>query len=134
MKTHRCSNADLYAAFETDRAERGARDRRLLRLIAEFDKRALWKHDGCLHMGQWLALEYGITVSEGLRRTHAAHAVEELPVIAAALENGSLSLDKVVQLVPLCNPVRRKGARQLRAAKKPQRGSPPRCGGDETTA
>ena len=92
------SDTELYAAFEADRATRGARDRRLLRLIREFDKRGLWEHDGCRHMGQWLALEYGITVSEGLRRTHAAHVIESLPVLAAALEDGSLSLDKVVQL------------------------------------
>lgn len=99
-----CGDVDLYAAFEADRAARGARDRRLLRLIREFDKRSLWEHDGCRHMGQWLALEYGITVSEGLRRTHAAHAIESLPFLAAALANGSLSLDKVVQLARFATP------------------------------
>jgi hypothetical protein len=40
----------------------------------------------------------GVTVSEGLRLTTAAHALEHLPLISAAFETGVLSLDKVLQL------------------------------------
>ncbi|HEX2295402.1 MAG TPA: DUF222 domain-containing protein, partial [Actinomycetota bacterium] len=108
MQPHKCSDAELYEAFEADRCALGVRNRRYLRLIAEFDKRALWRRDGCRHMGQWLALEYGVTVSEGLRRVHAAHAIEELPITAAALVDGSLSLDKVVQLARFATPATEK--------------------------
>ncbi|MDP9235306.1 MAG: HNH endonuclease, partial [Actinomycetota bacterium] len=55
-------------------------------------------------MGQWLAGHVGVTVSEGLRWTTAAHALEHLPVIAAAFETGVLSLDKVLQLARFATP------------------------------
>jgi Domain of unknown function (DUF222)/HNH endonuclease len=70
----------------------------LLAFIAEYDSRALWERDGCRHMGQWLAGHLGVTVSEGLRWTTAAHALGKLPSIAAALRAGTLSFDKVLQL------------------------------------
>ena len=70
----------------------------LLSFIAEYDKRRLWAREGCRHMGQWLAGHLGVTVSEGLRWTTAAHALTTLPLIAAALRSGALSFDKVLQL------------------------------------
>ena len=72
--------------------------RELLSVIREYDRRRLWEQDGCRHMGQWLAGHLGVTVSEGLRLTTAAHALEHLPLITAAFETGVLSLDKVLQL------------------------------------
>jgi hypothetical protein len=72
--------------------------RELLAVIREYDRRRLWEPDGCRHMGQWLAGHLGVTVSEGLRLTTAAHALEHLPLISAAFETGMLSLDKVLQL------------------------------------
>jgi hypothetical protein len=76
----------------------------LLAFIAEYDSRALWERDGCRHMGQWLAGHLGVTVSEGLRWTTAAHALVELPSIAAALRAGTLSFDKVLQLARFATP------------------------------
>jgi hypothetical protein len=70
----------------------------LLSFIAEYDKRRLWAREGCRHMGQWLAGHLGVTVSEALRWTTAAHALTTLPSIAAALRSGALSFDKVLQL------------------------------------
>ena len=72
--------------------------RDLLRFIREFDAREAWRSDGCRDMGQWLAGHLGISVSAGRRWTHAAHALEHLPLVSRALEEGTLSLDKVVQL------------------------------------
>jgi hypothetical protein len=76
----------------------------LLAFIAEYDRRALWERDGCRHMGQWLAGHLGVTVSEGLRWTTAAHALLRLPAIAAALQAGTLSFDKVLQLARFVTP------------------------------
>lgn len=78
--------------------------RQQLRFIREFDLREQWQHDGARHMGQWLAGHLGISVSEGLRRTKAAHALERLPLLAQALEDGVLSFEKVLQLARYLEP------------------------------
>lgn len=78
--------------------------RQQLRFIREFDRREQWQHDGARHMGQWLAAHLGISVSEGLRRTKAAHALERLPLLSQALEDGVLSFEKVVQLARYLEP------------------------------
>ena len=72
--------------------------RNLLRFVRVHDSRKLWERDGCRNMGQWLAPRFGISVSEGMRWTHAAHALEHLPCISDAFERGSISLDQVLQL------------------------------------
>ncbi|MDP9223049.1 MAG: HNH endonuclease [Actinomycetota bacterium] len=76
----------------------------LLEFVAEYDRRRLWESDGCRHMGQWLAGHLGVTVSEGLRWTTAAHALAHLPGIAAALRAGAVSFDKVLQLARFATP------------------------------
>jgi hypothetical protein len=78
--------------------------RRLLAFVSEYDRRRLWERDGCRHMGQWLAGHLGVTVSEGLRWTTAANALEELPLISAAFGRGVLSFDKVLQLARFATP------------------------------
>ena len=98
------SEHELYEAFEDARVAQGRWNRAHLRVIREFDKRELWDRDGCRNMGQWLAAELGITVSQGLLRANAARVVECLPYIARALEDGVLSLDKVVQLCRFATP------------------------------
>jgi hypothetical protein len=72
--------------------------RELLRYVRELDTRQQWADDGCRNMGQWLAPRFGISVSAGMRWTHAAHALEHLPLTSVALERGHISLDKVLQL------------------------------------
>ncbi|MDQ4065878.1 MAG: HNH endonuclease [Actinomycetota bacterium] len=98
------SDHELYEASDDARVELGRWHREHLRWIREFDKRELWDHDGCHNVGQWLAGEFGITVSQGLLRANAARVVENLPYIAHALEDGILSLDKVVQLCRFATP------------------------------
>jgi len=101
---HICSDAELYDGL--DRSNQIVAEAHLvgLRFIREFDKRELWKRDGCRNMGEWLAGRYGISLSEGLRRTRAAHALEELPLISNELEAGRLSLDKIEQLARFATP------------------------------
>ena len=78
--------------------------RQQLRFIREFDLRERWQHDGARHMGQWLAAHLGISVTEGLRRTRAAHALDKLPLLSEALEKGILSFEKVLQLARYLEP------------------------------
>ncbi|MDP9068127.1 MAG: HNH endonuclease [Actinomycetota bacterium] len=72
--------------------------RNLLRFVREHDRRRAWEKDGCRNMGQWLSGRFGISVAAGMRWTHAAHALEHLPLTCAAFERGQISLDKVLQL------------------------------------
>lgn len=93
-----CSDRQLIEGIGNLHATASAVQRSLLRFIREYDRRELWQRDGCRHMGHWLAGHLGISVSAGLRWTEAAHALEHLPLVSSALEEGVLSLDKVLQL------------------------------------
>ena len=98
------SHRDLVAEIGRLTCDDVRLQRELLSFVAEFDRRRLWEQDGCRHMGQWLAGHFGVTVSEGLRWTTAAHALERLPLISAAFERGVLSFDKVLQLARFAAP------------------------------
>jgi hypothetical protein len=98
------SDHELYEASDDARVAVGRWNRAHLQWIREFDKRELWANDGCHNVGQWVVAEFGITISQGLLRANAARTVECLPYIAGALEDGVLSLDKVVQLCRFATP------------------------------
>lgn len=93
-----CSDSELSDSLAGLGIVIAASQRHLLRFVREHDRRRLWEKDGCRNMGQWLAGHFGISVFAGMRWTHAAHALEHLPLISAALEAGQISLDKVLQL------------------------------------
>lgn len=101
---HSSSDSKLYDAIDENQLVIARAQRAQLRAIHEFDQRGLWRDHGCFHMGHWLAGRLGITISEGIRRTDAAHALERLPLLSRALETGVLSLDKVVQLARFLTP------------------------------
>lgn len=76
-----------------------ARDQRaLLARIAAFDETKSWELDGCYSMSHWLAKRYGLSTYNARLWVKAAHALQSLPLIAGALELGTLGIDKVVQL------------------------------------
>jgi hypothetical protein len=78
--------------------------RELLRYVAEADKRGIWQNSGCRDMAQWLAGRHGISVWRARRWVECAHALERLPLLSEALEDGVLSLDKVVELARFATP------------------------------
>ena len=75
-----------------------AAHRRVLHYIAEWDRRELWKQDGAPNMVHWVSARFGLSHYEARLRVDAAHTLDDLPLISAALESGALSLAKVVQL------------------------------------
>jgi hypothetical protein len=93
-----CTNRQLAESMAGLRTIVASSQRQLLRFVREHDSRKLWERDGCRNMGQWLAARFGISVAAGMRWTHAAHALEHLPLTSAAFERGDISLDKVLQL------------------------------------
>lgn len=91
---------------ELDRAHAdvGAAERRLLALIVEVDRHEAWRGDGARDLAHWLAMRYGISGWKAHRFIGAAHALEQLPRIAEALETGELGLDKVCELCRFAAP------------------------------
>jgi uncharacterized protein DUF222/HNH endonuclease len=76
----------------------------LLRHIADGDRREIWKNDGCRDMAQWLSGRLGVSNWTARRWVNAAHSIERLPRVSEALESGTLSLDKAVELCRFAAP------------------------------
>jgi hypothetical protein len=71
---------------------------RFLKLIAEFDTRKGWNAEGCQSCAHWLNWKCGIAMGAAREKVRAAHALETLPKISAAMERGELSYTKVREL------------------------------------
>lgn len=70
----------------------------LLGVIAEVDRRGAWRDSGARDLAHWLSIRYGVSWWKADRWIKAAAALHDLPGLAAALENGTLGIDKVVEL------------------------------------
>jgi hypothetical protein len=69
---------------------------RFLMLIAEWDRRKGWGGDGATaSCAQWLNWKCGIDMGAAREKVRTAHALAELPKIAAAMQRGALSYAKV---------------------------------------
>jgi hypothetical protein len=88
----------LTDALDEANADVGRAQRHLLRLIADADRREIWRGSGARDAAHWLAIRYGISEWKARRWIVAAHALENLPCISDALERGALGIDKVVEL------------------------------------
>lgn len=86
----------------------GALDRERLRWVLRADRAALYRTEGCRNTAEYLSAVFHISNWKARRWIDAAWALEHLPLTAAALENGSLSLDKVVELVRFATPATEK--------------------------
>ena len=103
------------ATFETDRqlgdqitllaGRINAANYRLLKLIAEFDRRKAWSGGGtvrsCAH---WLNWQCGIALVAARERVRVARALEELPLIDAAFARGEISYSKVRAMTRVATP------------------------------
>jgi hypothetical protein len=91
---------------QIDEAHLGAcrAQRRMLMLVAEADRTQAWEGSGARDTAHWISMRYGISVWKAHRWVAAAHALEALPKTAKALEEGELSLDKVVELCRFATP------------------------------
>ena len=68
---------------------------RFLTLLAEFDRRGGWKHDGIANCAHWLSWQCGIGPVAAREKVRVARALESLPKIRAAFGEGRLSYTKV---------------------------------------
>ena len=77
---------------------------RLLALIAEFDERRGWAHDGCRSCAHWLNWKCGIGLTAAREKVRVAAALPALPKIRAAFAQGEISYSKVRAMTRVADP------------------------------
>jgi hypothetical protein len=77
---------------------------RVLRMVAEYDKRRLWRRDGATSMTSWLAGRYGLAWGTAREWVRVAHALRRLPRLAEAYSGGRLSWDQLRPLTRFVTP------------------------------
>jgi hypothetical protein len=95
---------ELLEGFDQSSAAVGRAQRRHLAFIVACDRARVWEDDDCRDLAQWVALRDGISAWKAHRMLDAGYALERLPAIGSALEEGTLSLDKVVELTRFATP------------------------------
>jgi hypothetical protein len=78
--------------------------RDLFTLIVRADRSEIWTDSGARDLAHWLSYRYGISYWKASRWITAAHALEQLPLIAQAFSSGELGIDKVVELTRFATP------------------------------
>lgn len=92
------TDQELIEAVDASHREVSRVQRRLLGLLAEADRRAVWRDSGARDMAHWLSIRHGISQWKARRWLGAAHALEHLTDLEHALDRGELGIDKVVEL------------------------------------
>jgi hypothetical protein len=72
--------------------------RELFQLIAEVERRELWRGSGARDLVHWLSIRQGVSQWKARRWIAAAQALETLPDLERAFSTGDLGVDKVVEL------------------------------------
>ncbi len=72
-----------------------AAQHRWLVLIAEFDRRRGWSGAGIASCAHWLNFKCGLNLGAAREKVRVAHALQDLPRIAASMARGELSYSKV---------------------------------------
>lgn len=85
---------ELDAAICSLARQMNARTYQWLVLVREFDDRAGWAKWGCRSCAEWLALRCQLSPAAAREKVRTAHALRELPRIAAAFAEGRLSYSK----------------------------------------
>src|SRR6266542_3272163 len=97
-------NEELIASIDAVHSRLGREHRELLRLIADADRRGVWRGSGARDMAHWLSMRQGISEWKARRWIAAAHALEALPGLSHAFASGDLGIDKVVELTRFATP------------------------------
>jgi Domain of unknown function (DUF222) len=63
--------------------------------VAEFDRREGWKLWECYSCAAWLSWQVGLDIRAAREKVRVARALEQFPLIAAAMATGQLSYSKV---------------------------------------
>lgn len=90
--------------LEQVEAAAGGLARERLRRIREVDLSGEWDYGAHRDVVHWLSATFKIAWIDATRRVEAAHAIEHLPVVSEALQNGEVSLELAVQLTRFATP------------------------------
>ncbi|MFO7552606.1 MAG: DUF222 domain-containing protein [Haliea sp.] len=92
----RLSGSQLGQAITLLSAQMNAANHRLLRMIAEFDRRGDWREQGAMRScAHWLVAHCGITLGAAREKVRVARQLEALPEVNEAFSEGGLSYSKV---------------------------------------
>lgn len=95
---------ELIRRTDAANARVGTAQLELLRLIADVDRCGAWEDDGARDVAHWLGMRYGISEWKARRWVVAAHALDGLRRLSRALADGTLGIDKVVELTRFATP------------------------------
>jgi hypothetical protein len=102
---HRClTTRELASAITELAGHLNAANRRWLALIAEFDRRKGWSDSMTQSCAHWLNWQCGLALGAAREKLRVAHALEQLPLIGAAMARGELSYSKVRELTRVATP------------------------------
>ena len=85
---------ELVAEICTLAGHINAANHRFLMLVAEFDRRKGWSDSATQSCAHWLNWKCGIAMGAAREKVRVAHALENLPKVAAAMASGWLSYSK----------------------------------------
>jgi hypothetical protein len=83
---------------------RGALDAQEAAALREAQSTKMWRHFGCSSLVDYMERQMGYTARTALERLRVANAIEELPVIADAIDQGSLSFSGARELTRIVTP------------------------------
>ena len=76
-------------------------ERALLKDLVELDRRELWKDTEAKCIAHWVSMHMGISYFKADRWVDAAYALEHLPLVCQAFDEGDLGIDQLVELTRL---------------------------------
>jgi hypothetical protein len=101
----RLSGAQLGQAITLLSAQINAANYRLLRLIAEFDRRGGWRADGTMRScAHWLVAHCGITLGAAREKVRVARQLQVLPEVNGVFAEGGISYSKVRAITRVATP------------------------------
>lgn len=77
---------------------------RFLRLLGEFDRRDGWAGSGFRSFAHWVSWRCGVSPEAAREHVRVARALRGLPLLASAIERGTLSYSKVRALTRIATP------------------------------
>ena len=83
---------------------RGALDMQEAAALREADALRVWRHFGYSSLVEYMEMEMGYTPRAAIERLRVAKAIEELPLIADAMEQGDLSFSAARELTRVATP------------------------------
>lgn len=83
---------------------RGALDMQEAAALREAEALRVWRHFGYSSLVEYMEMEMGYTPRAAIERLRVAKAIEELPVIADAMEQGDLSFSAARELTRVATP------------------------------